>query len=91
MSGGIVTGNKLGKYKKLTIEITGMSCDSCAKKIEKVIGTTKGVREAMVNFATKKATVTSSAPVEDIYKIIEGLGYDVVKEESSAISEEGIA
>ncbi len=81
----------MGKQKKLTIEITGMSCDSCAKRIEKAIGTTKGIREAMVNFATKKATVTGSAPVEDIYKVIEGLGYGVVKEKGPAISEEGIA
>ena len=81
----------MGKQKKLTIEITGMTCDSCAKRIEKAIGTTKGVREAMVNFATKKATVTSSTPVEDIYKVIEGLGYGVVNEKSPAISEEGIA
>ncbi len=53
----------MAKQKKLTIEITGMTCDSCAKRIEKAIGTTKGVKEAMVNFATKKATVTSSTPV----------------------------
>ncbi len=66
------------KQKNITVEITGMTCDSCAKRIEKAIGTTKGVREAMVNFATKKATVTGSAPVEDIYKVIEGLGYGVV-------------
>ncbi len=52
------------KQKNITVEITGMTCDSCAKRIEKAIGTTKGVGEAMVNFATKKATVTSSAPVE---------------------------
>lgn len=79
------------KQKRFTIEITGMSCDSCAKRIEKTIRNTKGVVDAMVNFATKKATVTGSTPVEDIYKIIEGLGYGVVKEKSYAISEEGIA
>ena len=78
-------------YKKLTIEITGMSCDSCAKRIEKGISAAEGVRDAMVNFATKKATVTSSAPVEDIYKIIKGLGYGVVEGKSPAIPREGIA
>ncbi|MFQ5964902.1 MAG: heavy metal translocating P-type ATPase [Candidatus Scalinduaceae bacterium] len=78
-------------YKKFTIEITGMTCDSCAKRIEKAIGTTKGVREAIVNFATKRATVTGSTPVEAIYKTIEGLGYGVVREESPVISKEAIA
>jgi P-type Cu+ transporter len=81
----------MGKQKKFTIEITGMSCDSCAKRIEKAIGATKGVSEAMVNFATKKATVISSVPVENICKIIEGLGYGIVKEVSSDISKREIA
>ncbi|ODS34237.1 MAG: cation-transporting P-type ATPase [Candidatus Scalindua rubra] len=81
----------MGKQRKFTIEITGMSCDSCAKRIENAIGNTKGVSESIVNFATKKATVTSRAPAEEIYKIIEGLGYGVVKEETPAMSGEEIA
>jgi len=79
------------KQKNITVEITGMSCASCAKRIEDAIGNTNGVSESIVNFATRKATVTGRISAEEIYKIIEGLGYGVVKEESSAISEEGIA
>jgi Cu+-exporting ATPase len=81
----------MSKTKNLTVEITGMSCASCAKRIEDAIGNTNGISESIVNFATKKATVTGRTSAEEIYKIIEGLGYGVVKEESSAISEEGIA
>ncbi len=81
----------MGKTKNLTVEITGMSCASCAKRIEDAIGNTNGVSESIVNFATRKATVTGRAPAEEIYKIIEGLGYGIVKEETPAVSEREIA
>ena len=81
----------MGKIKNLTVEITGMSCASCAKKIEDAIGNTNGVSESIVNFATRKAMVTGRAPAEEIYKIIEGLGYGIVKEETPAVPEKGIA
>ncbi len=81
----------MGKTKNLTVEITGMSCASCAKKIEDAIGNINGVSESIVNFATRKATVTGRAPAEEIYKIIEGLGYGIVKEETPAVSEKEIA
>jgi Cu+-exporting ATPase len=81
----------MGKTKNLTLEITGMSCASCAKRIEDTIGNTNGVSESIVNFATRKATVTGRAPAEEIYKIIEGLGYGIAKEETPAVSEREIA
>lgn len=81
----------MGKTKNLTVEITGMSCASCAKKIEDAIGNINGVSESIVNFATRKATVTGRAPAEETYKIIEGLGYGIVKEETPAVSEKEIA
>jgi Cu+-exporting ATPase len=81
----------MSKTKNLTVEITGMSCASCAKRIEDAIGNTNGVSESIVNFATRKATVTGRTSAEEIYKIIEGLGYGVVKEETPAVSEKKIA
>ncbi len=79
------------KPKNITVEIAGMSCASCAQRIETAIGNTKGVSDSVVNFATKKATVTGAVSVEEIYKIVEGLGYSVVNEETPAMSEEEIA
>ena len=81
----------MSKPENITVEITGMSCASCAQRIESAIGNTDGVSESIVNFATKKATVTGSVSVEEIHKVIEDLGYHVVKEETPAISEEEIA
>ncbi len=81
----------MSKPENITVEITGMSCASCAQRIEAAIGNAEGVSESIVNFATRKATVTGSIPAEEIHKIIEGLGYNVVKEDAPAISEEEIA
>ena len=77
--------------RNVTVEITGMSCASCAKRVETALDNANGISESIVNFATKKATVTGSASAEEIYKIIEGLGYGVVKEETPAVSEVEIA
>ena len=78
-----------------------MSCDSCARRVEKAIGAVNGTREAIVNFATRKATVVGSTPVEDIYKTIEVLGFGVIKatspdeaavnKKNQTASEEGLA
>ena len=79
------------KPENITVEITGMSCASCAQRIESAIGNAEGVDESIVNFATRKATVTGNVPAEEIHKIIEGLGYNVVKDDVPSISEEEIA
>ncbi|MFH1624139.1 MAG: heavy metal translocating P-type ATPase [Pseudomonadota bacterium] len=64
---------------KSDIPITGMSCASCAAKIEKGLGELAGVAEATVNFATEKATVTyspSKVGMSDFVKAIKDLGYN---------------
>ncbi|MBS1258942.1 MAG: Copper-exporting P-type ATPase [Candidatus Scalindua arabica] len=81
----------MSKSINITVEITGMSCASCAKRIEDAIGNTNGVTKSIVNFATRKAIVTGRTSAEEIYKIIEGLGYGIVKEETPAVSENEIA
>ena len=63
----------MSKPENITVEITGMSCASCAQRIESAIGSAERVDESIVNFATRKATVTGNVPAEEIHKIIEGL------------------
>ncbi|HXH56199.1 heavy metal-associated domain-containing protein [Iamia sp.] len=41
----------------LDLRVEGMTCGSCAARVEKVLGRQDGVREASVNFATGKAHV----------------------------------
>src|SRR5919109_1091564 len=42
---------------EVTFPVTGMTCASCVRRIEKALGKVEGVREARVNLATEKARV----------------------------------
>lgn len=58
------------------LDITGMTCASCATRVERKLNKLPGV-EAMVNFATEKARVHSEAPVpvEELIAAVEQAGY----------------
>ncbi|MHC1694676.1 MAG: heavy metal translocating P-type ATPase [Eubacteriales bacterium] len=43
--------------KKQTIQISGMTCAACARRVEKAVAGLDGVAGASVNFATEKLTV----------------------------------
>src|SRR6266545_2398198 len=58
------------------IDLEGMTCASCAARIEKKLNKLDGV-EATVNFATEQATVhcDSSVPLEQLVAAVESAGY----------------
>ena len=58
------------------LPITGMTCASCANRIERKLNKLEGV-EAVVNFATEQATVRhdSSVTVADLVSVVEAAGY----------------
>jgi Cu+-exporting ATPase len=61
----------------LELPIAGMTCASCANRIERRLNTLAGVT-ASVNYATEKATVDFDAAAvapEDLLAAIEGAGY----------------
>lgn len=60
--------------------VEGMSCVSCASKIENSLNKSNGVFEAKVNFASKKAYVSfdlKKTSEEQIVNVVNGLGYKV--------------
>jgi len=59
----------------LHLDIEGMTCASCANRIEKALNKVEGV-EASVNYATERATVTK-APADPsvLLRVIEEAGY----------------
>ncbi len=66
------------KLERIDLPITGMSCASCAAKIEKGLASLEGVSEASVNFAAEKATVLfhpSQTNLPQLIKKVENLGY----------------
>lgn len=71
------------RNRQITLPIKGMSCASCASKIEKKLGGLEGVREAQVNFGTESAVVQYNpdivSPV-DMSEAVEKLGYEAPRE-----------
>ena len=71
----------------ITFKISGMSCTSCAQKIEKKLKHIDGVAQVSINFAMEKATVKynpSAVSQTELKKSIRDLGYEVVDEEKEA-------
>lgn len=69
--------------KQATLQISGMTCASCALRIEKGLSKVEGVSEASVNFALEQASVSYDPEKVDQTKIeekIRSLGYETVKE-----------
>ena len=67
-----------GRTQKTTIGVTGMTCASCARNIEKGLGKLPGVIKVVVNLTTEKAAVEydpGRITVQDIIKAITDIGY----------------
>lgn len=62
--------------KTENVTIMGMTCAGCVGRVEKAIHTASGVKEAKVNFATKKATITGDVNIEEIITAIQAAGFD---------------
>ncbi len=64
--------------ERIDLPITGMSCASCAAKIEKGLASVDGVSQSSVNFAAEKATVFFDPAQTNLSHLIEkvkDLGY----------------
>lgn len=67
-----------GGLKQVTLNVTGMHCAACARRIETALGSLSGVKEAVVNLATERATVTfdpDRIQTEQLISAVTGLGY----------------
>jgi cation-transporting ATPase V len=62
-----------------TVDFTveGMTCGSCAARVQRVLAKSEGVADAQVNFATGRAHVTLDRPVPtaDLQARVEKIGY----------------
>src|SRR6188474_1839934 len=66
----------------LDLPITGMSCASCANRVERSLNEVDGV-VATVNYATERATVdfdSRQVAPEDLVGAVEAIGYGAVLE-----------
>ncbi|MEN6487784.1 MAG: heavy metal translocating P-type ATPase [Smithella sp.] len=69
--------------EKVTLDIRGMSCAACVRRVEEGLRDTPGVRNVAVNFATEKALVEYEADLVDINTLqnkVRDLGYEAFAE-----------
>src|SRR6266567_3479737 len=70
--------SELDKEACAILDVEGMTCASCAMRIEKGLRKVPGVKDASVNFATEQATVTydpTQANLEQMIQKVEAVGY----------------
>ena len=61
--------------------VSGMTCGSCAARVQRVLSRHDGVEEAAVNFATARATVhldPARVAVDDLVAVVAKAGYGLV-------------
>src|SRR5207244_4974882 len=71
---------------RAVLALEGMTCASCAMRIEKGLKKVPGVKDASVNFATEQATVTydpTQANLEQMIQKVDAVGYKARPQKST--------
>jgi Cu+-exporting ATPase len=70
--------------QELHISVTGMTCATCSKRVEKALNKVDGVSNATVNLANEQATICydpSQASASNLLNTVENAGYGVVTDQ----------
>ena len=70
--------NNDARHTRLQIKVEGMTCASCAGRVEKALKALEGVQSAAVNLAMETASVdvsTSTITTADLIRVVEKAGY----------------
>ena len=78
--------NVVNRVRTLDVEIIGMTCGSCAARVQKTLSKQPGVSDAEVNFATGRARVDVDelADVATLQSAVERAGYTFILAEPAA-------
>lgn len=71
----------MGNSVKMSFPVAGMSCASCAARVDKVLNRQKGVLQASVNYASAMARVEfdpEKCSEESLRKAVQDAGYDLL-------------
>lgn len=71
-----VPGDETADARRIRLDVTGMSCGACSRRLEKALNTIDGV-DASVDIATKIATIDArrDISVADLCEVVEQAGY----------------
>src|SRR5918992_6015539 len=74
----MATTNQKKQLARIDIPVTGMSCASCVRRVERMLSEKEGVTEAGVNFAAEKASVAydpGTTSPDELVRAIRDAGY----------------
>ena len=75
-----------------TLAIEGMTCASCVGRVERALKAVPGVRQASVNLATERASVSSDGSVsrQALEQAVRKVGYEVIAQAPLELAIEGM-
>jgi P-type Cu+ transporter len=82
----IAERKEAGRSEKVNLHITGMHCATCALNLKKGLAETPGIRQAVVNYASEKASLEYDPARTSLYEIrnaISEAGYGVATRKSA--------
>ena len=59
----------------VVLAISGMTCSGCVGAVTRALSRVPGVREARVDLASGRATVTGTARAQDLIRAVEAAGF----------------
>jgi Cu+-exporting ATPase len=70
----------------VVLQVSGMTCASCVRRVERALGNVAGVDEVRVNLATERADLTLRGPVtpEALVEAVQQAGYGAMVDARSA-------
>ncbi|MCL6478223.1 MAG: heavy metal translocating P-type ATPase [Peptococcaceae bacterium] len=80
--------------EEVELAISGMTCAACSARVEKMLNSLPGVRQAAVNLATGRAGITFTPGVTsagELRRAVESLGYQARRAADVSADEEGRA
>jgi copper-transporting P-type ATPase V len=77
-----------GRHEVLEFDVSGMTCGSCAARVQRALSREPGVSEALVNYATGRATVAlepgAAVYLDGLAAAVRRIGYDAAPVAPSA-------
>src|SRR6202167_2175588 len=73
------TARANGRHAVVELDVAGMSCGSCAPRLQHALGQQPGVSEALVNYATGRATIELQPGESDAARLVaavQSAGYE---------------
>jgi copper chaperone CopZ len=61
----------------VTLEVEGLTCNNCVRKLERALRDAEGVSSAMVTLDPSQATVEASVSTADLEAVVRAAGYAV--------------